>query len=112
MTPERSAALRRFGFNTSVAEEAEPSFVYVSRFRLGDGTEKEGTLKEGTFTTRRRRAVGELANFPTDKDGMSRTGKGYVWLIASIEETEDQLVEGVLVLDFKGPHPEMQEPPA
>jgi hypothetical protein len=94
-------------FNAHVVAEVQPSLVYLLRHRLADGTERDGRL-----TTRRHRRVDDLVNSPCKAGGNGAPGKGYLWLIASVEEAEDPLVEAVLVLDFKGPHTEMQEPRA
>ena len=87
-----------------MAEEAESNISYLTRFRLTDGTEKEGR-----FTTRRPRAVGDAVNFPTGADGASGQGKGYIWRVSAIEPSADPSIEEVLVLDFERAFPESPE---
>jgi hypothetical protein len=84
-----------------VAEAASPTYVYLTRFQLSDGT-----VKETRFTTRRQRAEGEILNAPTDAGGTPRVGKGFLWRIRAVEEHEDLAIGAVLVLDFERPHPD------
>jgi hypothetical protein len=86
-----------------MADAPEPALTYIARLRLSDGTNTDNK-----FTTRRRRAVGEIVNLPTTPDGTGRTGSGYIWRVSSIEEDEDPLIDAVLVLDFEQPHPDQE----
>lgn len=60
---------------------------------------QDGSTTASTFTTRRRRKVGEIVNLPTAWDGSSRVGRGYRWRVRAIEENENALIEATLVLE-------------
>jgi len=73
---------------------------------LPDGS----TRKTLTFTTRRKRAVGEIVNLPDGLDGRpSSPTKGYIWRVKAIEPHEAPLIEALLVLTYERPHPETVE---
>jgi len=81
-----------------MSDPSEPAITYVARLRLGDGT-----TTDNRFTTRRRRALGEIVNLPTTHDGAGQTGAGYIWRISSMEKSDDPLIDAILILDFEQP---------
>jgi hypothetical protein len=78
-----------------------PTVTYIARFRLSDGT-----TSDARFTTRRRRALGEIVNLPATPDGSGHTGSGYIWRVSSVEAHADPLIDAVLVLDYERPNPD------
>lgn len=82
-----------------MADPSASSFTYLTRFRLSDGT-----VTDSLLTTQGRRTLGDIVNLPTQADGTSRTGTGYIWRVSSVEAHDDPLIEAVLVLDFEGSH--------
>ena len=78
------------------------TYVYAVRLQQPDGTEKTGS-----FTTRRKRGVGDLINLPPGLEGSERfQTKGCIWRVAGVEPYDEPLIEACLVLDYVGRHPE------
>ena len=61
----------------------------MTRFRLADASEAEGR-----FTTKRPRSVGDFVNFPTNAQGASYPGQGYIWRVQDFEASSEQDVDG------------------
>jgi hypothetical protein len=103
MRPHTDVNTAPAGLNASVSDQSARNFIYITRFRLSDGR-----FTDSTLTTRRRRAVGDLVNVPTQADGTSRAGTGYLWRVAGVQLHPDPLIEALLVLDYERPHPDQK----